>query len=236
MIGKYQLCAMKTGVSSIALLVLMALFASGDELPKVLVTGLGADDFKERENSQKKLLEWATKEKKSPAVAFYQLFKKSEDPEVRQRCYEILKGLSDRDYLKDGKGFLGITMLPDNVVLPGEEKPRAAVKITNIVKNGPAEKFGLKIGDVIIALDGKKFEDGDATKEFSRLITAKKPLDDVLLGLKRLNGKIDEMKVVLAKHPGENLNALRHNLHLLDERARERHFKTWFKMLEDKAG
>ncbi len=226
---------MKTGVKQVALLVFMALFASGGELPKGLVAGLASDNFKERVESQAKLLNWAANEKKSPAIAFYNLFKISEDPEVRQRCFEILRSLSDQDYLKDGKGFLGITMLPDTVKVPGEEEPRAAVKITNIVKNGPAEKFGLKVGDTIIAIEGENFKTENAPIEFSEKITARKPLDEVLLGLKKVNGDIEEIRVVLAKHPGEDLNAFPHNLHLLDERARERHFEIWLEDLDDEA-
>ncbi len=234
MSGKIQLCAMKIGVAVIVPLVLMTLLASGGELPIVLVDGLAAEDFKEREDSQSKLLEWAKKEKKSPAPAFHQLSKTSDEPEVRQRCYEILKSLSDQDYLSDGKGFLGITMLAGIVNLPGEEKQRNVVRITNIVKNGPAEKIGLKVGDAITSLDGKVFRNEDVLREFSGAIAAMKPLDEVVIGVKRAGGKVEDLKVILARHPGENLNAFPRNLHLLDERARENHFEMWLKKLDEK--
>jgi len=227
---------MKTGITCIALLASMALFAYGAGLPEDLVQGLAAEDFKVREASQQKLLDWAKKEDTSPAPELFHVSRTSEDPEIRQRSLDILKGLSDRDYLTDGRGFVGITMLPEIVILPGEENPRPAVRISNIVKNGPAESFGLKVGDTIVALNGVRFKGEDAPTEFSAAIRDMKPLDKVVLGIKRLDGKVEDVEIVLARHPGENLSVFPQNLHLLDERAREQHFETWLKELEKNGG
>lgn len=234
--GNIQLRAMKFGITCIALLVSMALSLYGAGLPKDLLEGLAADDFKERESSQQKLLDWAMKKDTSPAPELFRLSQASEDPEIRQRCLVVLKGLSDRDYLTDGRGFLGITMLPEVVKLPGEENPRSAVRISNIVKNGPAERFGLKAGDTIVALNGVQFKGDDAPTEFSAAISDMKPLDKVVLGIKRLEGKIEEVEIILSRHPGENLSVFPQNLHLLDERAREQHFEMWLKELNKKGG
>lgn len=222
---------MKIGVFITALLFYMAPFASSVELPKPLVEGLESEDFKKREASQRELTEWAKAEKKSPAPALYHLFKTSEEPETRKRCYDILKNLSDQDYLSDGQGFIGITMQHDIIDLPGKDKPLAAITITNVVKNSPAEKFGLQVGDAITTLDGKGFENEDVLNEFKGLISAKKPMDEVLLGVKRANGEIDKIKVVLSRNPGANINVFPQNLHLMDERAREQHFEIWLEKL-----
>ena len=109
-----------------------------------------------------------------------------------------------------------------------------AERIANIVKNGPAEKYGLKVGDAITSLDGEVFRNEDVLREFSGAIAAMKPLDEIVIGVKRAGGKVEDLKVILARHPGENLNAFPRNLHLMDERARENHFEMWLKKLDAK--
>ena len=223
---------MKTGAAAIALLFCIVVFVNGGELPKALVEGLAAEDFKVREDSQSKLLEWAKTKEESAAPELFKISKTSEEPEVRQRCLDVLKGLSDQDYLKEGKGFLGITMQAEEARLPGKENLVPAVRINSIVKSGPAEKVGLNVGDSIITLNGVAFQGNDVLSEFSGAIGAMKPLNKVVLGIRRANGNVEDVEVVLARHPGENLTVLPQNLHLLDERAREQHFKMWLKELD----
>jgi len=223
---------MKTGAAAIALLFCIMVFVNGGELPKALVEGLAAEDFKVREDSQSKLLEWAKTKEESAAPELFKISKTSEEPEVRQRCLDVLKGLSDQDYLKEGKGFLGITMQAEEARLPGKENLVPAVRINSIVKSGPAEKVGLNVGDSIITLNGVAFQGNDVLSEFSGAIGAMKPLNKVVLGIRRANGNVEDVEVVLARHPGENLTVLPQNLHLLDERAREQHFKMWLKELD----
>jgi len=211
---------MKTGAAAIALLFCIVVFVNGGELPKALVEGLAAEDFKVREDSQSKLLEWAKTKEESAAPELFKISKTSEEPEVRQRCLDVLKGLSDQDYLKEGKGFLGITMQAEEARLPGKENLVPAVRINSIVKSGPAEKVGLNVGDSIITLNGVAFQGNDVLSEFSGAIGAMKPLNKVVLGIRRANGNVEDVEVVLARHPGENLTVLPQNLHLLDERAR----------------
>ena len=230
--GMYQPRAMKTGARAIALLFYFAVFVNGEELPKAFVEGLAAEDFKVREDSQSKLLEWAKAKEESAAPALLKLSRTSEEPEVRQRCLDVLKDLSDQDYLSGGKGFLGITMQAEEARLPGKENPVPAVRINSVVKNGPAEKVGLDVGDSIITLNGVAFQGNDVLSEFSGAIGGMKPLDKVVLGIRRANGNVEDVNVVLARHPGENLAVFPQNLHLLDERAREQHFEMWLKELD----
>lgn len=64
-----------------------------------------------------------------------------------------------------GRGYLGVAMQP--VALP--EKLRASLKVANEVgvmivavePGGPAEKAGVLIGDILVALDGKPLSDTD---------------------------------------------------------------------------
>lgn len=90
-------------------------------------------------------------------------------------------------------------------VLEGDEKNIKEVKIQliQIAKNSPADRAGLKIGDEIIALNGKQIKD---IEEFQKLIK-KKAGKEIILQIKHLNER-KEIKVIPRRHPPKNEGAL----------------------------
>ena len=70
-------------------------------------------------------------------------------------------------------------------------------KITEISPKGPAEKAGLKVGDVIVRLDDRKVKSQDHLTVF---IARHKPGDEVTLGVLR-DGKETEIKATLVRRP-----------------------------------
>ncbi len=82
------------------------------------------------------------------------------------------------------------------------------VLVTGVVKGSPAEKAGIKAGDVICEFDGHKVdvEEDKDINEFRRLIANYKPGTRVKVRIYRYNerkgrGKFITLKVKLAKHP-----------------------------------
>lgn len=202
-------------------------------VPEELIRGLLSDDFKEREKSERALLDWSQKDLSKSSREILKLSRTTDEPELRQRSLNVLKEISDLDYLKEGKGFLGITMQPATAKIPEVEEEVDAVRIVSIVRDGPAENFGLQVGDLIVSLNDKYFVEDDVLTEFSGAIGAMPPLAKVILGIKRGDDKLRKIEVILARHPGINLSVLPKNLHLLDEQARQLHFDKWLKNLED---
>ncbi len=218
---------MKAWFLSIAQLALMAVFVHGEALPADLVRGLSSEQFKEREESEGKLLEWVATRGDNAVKAVHGLAIGSEDPEVRRRCSDILKELSDRDYLKDGKGYLGIMMAEERVAMDGDEKPRFGIRIQHVVENSPASDSELMRNDLIVALDGKKWHDGGAMEDFMAKIADMKPLRSVVLTVVRAEEEPAEVTVRLGRRPLEDLTGIGANLDLLDRKAREKHFEKW---------
>jgi len=70
----------------------------------------------------------------------------------------------------------------------------AGVTISNVVAGSPAEQAGLKVGDTIVAVDGKTVKNGD---ELVSDIAGRKPGSKVSLGFIR-NGKKQEAPVTVA--------------------------------------
>jgi len=93
---------------------------------------------------------------------------------------------SDKFTLLSGanQSFLGVTA----------EKSNEGVKVTDVSKGSPAEKAGLKEGDVITKIGDKSITDGD---RLVAVIADMKPKDEVNIVYKR-NGKTNEAKATLA--------------------------------------
>ncbi len=114
----------------------------------------------------------------------------------------IAKGILGQ--LKTGKvirGWLGImiqNITPELAKSFGISATKGVI-VADVVKQGPAEKAGLKRGDIIETLDGKAVENA---AELSRKIAALKPGTAVELGLVR-NGKPLSVKVSLGTLPGK---------------------------------
>lgn len=212
---------------SLAHLALMTFFVHGEQVPENLLKGLSSEEFHERERSQEKLREWAGRNRGESIAAIHKLSKVSEDPEVRQRCSEILRDLSDRDYLANGQGYLGIEMIEEMADLPGDERMRACVRILRVVDKSPADLADIRRGDLITALDGKKWYDAGAIDDFMEKIADSKPLEKVVLSIRRGDEDTFDVEIRLGRRPVENLRGIGDDLELLDKMAKDNHFKKW---------
>src|SRR4051812_9184435 len=85
----------------------------------------------------------------------------------------------------DEKGFLGIAF-------KASEDPKGFA-VEQVVPDGPAEKAGVKVGDVITKVDGKALGE---LQELADYVGGKKPGDKLALTLSR-DGKETELKVTL---------------------------------------
>jgi serine protease Do len=106
--------------------------------------------------------------------------------------------------LKSGKvtrGWLGI-MIQDITPELAESfgiKQTSGVLVGDVVQDGPADKAGLKRGDIITALNGKDLENAHA---LSRLVASTAPSTQVTLKIVR-DGKSKEIKATIGTMPEE---------------------------------
>jgi len=84
------------------------------------------------------------------------------------------------------KGFLGI-------IIDYEEE--IGIYIKRVLENSPAEKAGLRKGDIILSFGGKKYEN---PMEFVEAVKEIPPGSEVRMEIKR-NDKIEEIKVKIGK-------------------------------------
>lgn len=216
---------------SAAMLLISAFLVWGEAVPPEMFAGLSSEEFPVREKSQESLLLWA-REKPSTRAASLADLPSDEDPEIRKRSYEVLRALSDDDYMSDGQGYLGIMMAEEILNAAAEGKPAVGIRISYVMKESPASTAGLKAGDLIIALDGKSWSQEGAINVFMEVIAAKKPLVDVVLTVSRGAAEPAAVTVKLGKRPVPDLRDVSGDLQLLDKRAKDEHYSEWMKRLK----
>jgi serine protease Do len=114
-------------------------------------------------------------------------------------------------YGKVKRPWLGIKMKPEldetEARALGMSKP-AGVLVQDVISGTPAEKAGIKAGDVILAVNGK---DVNAANEIQTIIAERKPGDVVRVKIYR-NGSTLEKEVTLNELPDEDLASTDQNV------------------------
>lgn len=200
------------------------------ELPAKAFGGLGSAEFREREAAQSELLAWS---RIQPEPAMTELLRQSqaaEDPEVRQRCLNILRELVIDEYSREGEGFIGIAMKDEIANVPGEPKPRRVIRVTEVRQDTPARQAGIQLNDLIVELNGQVWHDEDASLPFREKVRAMKPNTKVDLKILRDGGLID-CKVTLARRPllADRLffNGQNFNPEASEQAAKDAYFRRW---------
>jgi serine protease Do len=110
---------------------------------------------------------------------------------------EVLPSIKEKG--RPDMGWLGVSakqVTPEIAAAAGLQEPTGAF-VTEIVKGSPAEKAGLRRGDVIVELDGKKILD---PSELPRMVAFGHIGKAVTLNILR-QGKPLEIKVVVEMRP-----------------------------------
>jgi serine protease Do len=112
---------------------------------------------------------------------------------------DVAKQLQATGKVTRGRLGIGIQSLTKELAQSFKlDQPVGAV-VTNVEKGSPADKAGLKLGDVILAYNGSKIEDPN---ELPRLVAATRPGDKATLEVWR-NGKAERLAVSVGEFPVE---------------------------------
>jgi serine protease Do len=119
----------------------------------------------------------------------------------------LISGLLDdlRDQGRVARGFLGVQQQTLNEELRtslGVKSPSGAL-LTNVFAGTPAAEAGLKVGDVVVQIDGEAVETGE---EVTQQISNHKPGERVVVTIER-NTRQQDVKVVLGERPGSSAPA-----------------------------
>jgi serine protease Do len=87
------------------------------------------------------------------------------------------------------RGWLGVTV----------DDPDGRVTVAGIDRNGPAAKSGIRIGDVVLAINGDRI---DSSRGLIRAVAAVPPGDSVRVTVRR-QGREMEISVSVGRRPAE---------------------------------
>ena len=202
----------------------------GLEIPAKPLAELASEDFRTREEAQAAILAWA---RQHPAGAIDLLYDRSlhaDDPEVRERCLAVLRELVNDQYLREGEGYIGIRMLEEVAVVPGDAKPRGVIRVTQVMPDSAAAKAGLRVNDLSAGIEDKIWRNAPAMRPFSEAVRQYKPGSRVRLKVVR-EGALIEVPVVLGRRPvfADNpfLDERQVDLEAAEKAAREGYFQRW---------
>lgn len=167
------------------------------EVPRDLLRDLSSDQFEVRDQAYSGLKKWTKENIKTSPELLYTVWVDNKDPEVKTRCYVLMKDAAIHRKFGRGKGFVGIRM---NRLAEG-------ISVIDVVANTPAQKAGLVVGDVIWGVDQLDFTNlpeqqkkNDILLIFQEYVKSKHPDDVIVLHLLRSGKKIDK-DVILMKRP-----------------------------------
>lgn len=200
------------------------------DLPAGSLPALQSDEFRTRQAAQADLLVWARQRPEPAMDALFRVSRNHEDPEVRERCLAVLRELVNDQYLKEGEGFLGIRMLDEKAIVPGEQKPRSVIRVIQLVPDSAAQQAGVKLNDLIAGLDEKVWHDEAALQPFMGHIRQLKPGHRVMLRILR-NGEMIDLSVKLGRRPLDADNPFpaqrKQDLEAAERAASDAYFRRW---------
>ena len=197
------------------------------EIPPKVLSGLGSHQFREREVAQAELLDWA---RTQPGPMMDDLLKHSrvaDDPEVRERCLNVLRTLVIDAYMSEGEGYIGIGLKDEISDVPGETKPRSVIRVLQVQARTPAERAGIRQNDLIVGINGEVWQE----VIFRENVRMLKPNAKVDLKILRDGGLID-LKVTLGRRPPDPqfFNGQIFDPEAMERAAKEAYFRRWLSL------
>ena len=185
----------------------MAEGGASEKVPSAAVEKLSSDQFEVRADAYKELKKWTKANLKTSPELLHKVWLDSKDPEVKTRCYALMKDAVIQRKFGRGKGFVGIMMDPMVMGAKPQGKAQQGINIVQVLPKTPAQKAKLKPGDVIVGIDDLDFnqlpenqQKLDVRSLFQDYVKSKQPDDVITLHLLRGGKKMDQ-DVTLMKRP-----------------------------------
>jgi len=170
---------------------------AADPAPSERIHDLASEVFKTREAAEQSLRDWAVQEPKAAEELFGREMDAALDPELQMRCRNLLKQVVLMAYRKQGEGYIGIQM---------REEPLAAgngafgIRVLIVMPDAPAAKIGMQAGDLVLAFEGKGWDEPDAMLRFGEEIRKHRPGQKVKLKVRR-GAEDKDVELELARRP-----------------------------------
>lgn len=215
-----------------SILWLVSISLAGEvRIPTGRLDDLGSQEFKIRESAEMELLEWGRSNPEEAMSEFLRQSQNAVDPEVRERCLDVLRTLVTDEYMKEGEGYIGIALAQKDevVIVPGDPKERNAVRIVGVKVDTPGQLAGMRVNDLIVELEEEGWHGVEATPLFRERIRKMKPTSVARLTVLR-EGELIQLKVTLSRRPmmaDMFFNGRETDMDAAERAAKEAYFQRW---------
>lgn len=168
-----------------ALVLVLRLHAADPPALDVLVSRLAAEDFQERAAAGEELAERASVDLEGVVRALFSEAARK-DPEIRFQQDVVLTRIFERVVLGAGRPATGVKWARF-LYIDDKKLPAAAPMVDGVDKGSEGEKAGLKRGDVVWTVDGKRLPEGDALPYFRALLAETKDGEPLKLGIEGMD-------------------------------------------------
>lgn len=128
----------------------------------------------QRKKARQDLAAWADKEPDQAKALFLKCLQDSPEPEIRERCLQLLKPIAAHEYGLFGEGYMGISMGNTVMVqLPGDDKPCYGLIVNSASKGSPAERAEIQPEDVIVSVNDFQWRDSEQILDVNQGLSAK---------------------------------------------------------------
>jgi membrane-associated protease RseP (regulator of RpoE activity) len=170
--------------------------------PAQILTDLSHEDYTRRLGATQTLLVWGKDTRKESVAVLLDMASEAKAPEARERVLCVLREMAKADYVTIGEGYCGIQMAQISDMRDVPERGKlAAITLTFIAADGPAEKAGLRVNDAIVSVDETVWKNPDnQTDQLRKMIREKGAGKTIKIGVMR-EGKYHEYAVELHRRP-----------------------------------
>ncbi|MBT8036199.1 MAG: PDZ domain-containing protein [Verrucomicrobiae bacterium] len=208
------------------------------EIPEGVLEKMASEQYEMRQDAYARLKKWSQENIKTSPESLHEAWHTSQDPEVKTRCFTLMKEVMIQRQFGKGKGFVGVQMSETTLPRKDGVKTRPGVRISMVIPNTPAQASGLAVNDVVVAIDKFDFRDlpkGQGMKSsvtaFSDYVQSKEAGGVVTLHIVR-GGKLIEKKITLMKRPDyARLDSLGRDRGT-EEKELDQAFGDWLKKME----
>ena len=160
-------------------------FCRGKSVDALIIL-LGHENYHYRQCAEdyllKLLVDAPTNQPNEIERACYKAFREHPNPEVQMRALSVLTHYAT--HLWSPGGFLGLAVLP-LATFDDNGKVITRLKITKVLKDGPAARAGLQIDDLILSMDEVQLSGTSADKTFEHQLSQKTPGEKLKIEIKR---------------------------------------------------
>ena len=171
-----------------------------------LIQGWNAEDRDLREKASSHLEAWVQKDPAQAKKRLLSILRDNPQPEARERSVKLLKIVAAAEFDKTGAGYIGVSLSPTSLLLkhPQDESTLIGLPIAAVSPGSPADKSGVKPGDIVVSVDDFRWHALDQINDLdhglSAKIRAKGAGTTVTFGMLR-NDQIVKVPVTLMRRP-----------------------------------